>query len=88
MHIGGEKDAREDPTKFYLLDPYVTTAGAPVQKQASNFGTSPSASSTLEAGNKSGTKRHIGNIRKAVSSNSVASADNHSHADSKLTIFY
>ena len=82
MHIGGEKDARDDPTKFYLLDPYVNTAGAP-SKQPSVAGTSPSSSGSLEGGGKGVAKRHIGNIRRAVSSTSVMSADSHSHTECK-----
>ena len=80
MHIGREQG--DDPTKFYLLDPYIITTGSPAPKGMLTSTTVVGGSGTSDmggggVGGKGNAKRHAGNMQKAVSSNSLAVSESH-----------
>ncbi len=80
IHIGREQG--DDPTKFYLLDPYIITTGSPAPKQGLASTTAMGGSGTLEVGGgggggKGNAKRHVGSAKKAVSGGAQGVAESH-----------
>ena len=89
-HLGREQG--DDPTKFYLLDPYIITTGSPAPKQSalsSSMATGGSGTSEVggggSGGGKGNVKRIVGNVKKTVASGAPTGGE--SHTDSGKCVF-
>ena len=87
IHIGREQG--DDPTKFYLLDPYIITTGSPALKQGLTSSAVVSGGSGLVdvaggGGAKGNAKRHAGVMKKVASSSALSAPESHIDGGNRL----